>query len=562
MTRLLLFILLCSVFTAFSQKIKVEYKITGLHNVERSPKTEFKDSNTLIKYLTELRNTSFKENYVEFSIDSAFTKTNGALVIYGMTGDRYSHVSLNIEPTEMEFLNRKISMSKNGLSIEKMNPENLHKRIQEITQFYSNNGYPFCNLHIEELRVENLSFQGALEIDRGPKVFWKKLHIKGDSSLNTKFISSLINIKEGDLYSEKPFSQITEVINNTAYLSERSSPEVLFTKEGAELYLYLDNIPRSSVNGIVGFQPDPVSGRLNFTGDVRLKLLNVLKHGENLNVNWQSVAKQTQSLRSSFRYPYLFNTPFGLGAEFNLYKRDTSFIETEGNFGIGYNLNPNWNIQVFYSRKSSNLLSGTFIGDDERGAVKTNGYGISTEKISVDYLPNPTRGYTFEIKAQGGLRSFQRNDTLPKEKDQTLRSELNVGYYIPMLPRHIIFLANQTAFYSAEDIFSNELYRFGGLLEQRGFNEDELLASTRSTFTFEYRFLLDKNSNVFAFFDLSWYERKTLTYLRDIPMGAGFGLSFSSNVGVFNLAYAIGQQMNNGFQLANSKIHFGYTAVF
>lgn len=562
MTRLLLFILLCSVFTAFSQKIKVEYEITGLDNVERSPKTEFKDSNTLIKYLTELRNTSFKENYLEFSIDSALTKTNGALMIYGMTGDRYSHVSLSLEPTEMEFLNRKISMSKNGLSIVKLNPENVHKRIQEITQFYTNNGYPFCALHIKELHVENLSFRGALEIDRGPKVFWKKLHIKGDSSLNPKFISSLINIKEGDLYSEKLFSQITEVINNTTYLSERSSPEVLFTKEGAELYLYLDNVPRSSVNGIVGFQPDPVSGKLNFTGDVRLKLLNVLKHGENLNVNWQSVAKQTQSLRSSFRYPYLFNTPFGLGAEFNLYKRDTSFIETEGNFGIGYNLNPNWNIQIFYSRKSSNLLSGAFTGYDERGTVKTNGYGISTEKISVDYIPNPTRGYTFDVKAQGGLRSFQRNDTLPKEKDQTLRTELNIGYYIPMFPRHIIFLANQTAFYSAEDIFSNELYRFGGLLEQRGFNEDELLASARSTFTFEYRFLLDKNSTVFAFFDLSWYERKTLTYLRDIPMGAGFGLSFSSNVGVFNLAYAIGQQMDNGFQLANSKIHFGYTAVF
>ena len=44
-------------------------------------------------------------------------------------------------------------------------------------------------------------------------------------------------------------------------------------------------------------------------------------------------------------------------------------------------------------------------------------------------------------------------------------------------------------------IFENELYRFGGLSAQRGFNEDELFATTRNTTVLEYRFLLDKNLN-------------------------------------------------------------------
>lgn len=557
----LFFILICIIHSAFSQKINVEYRIDELNKITKNPKSSFKDSSELFDYLVELQKLAWKENYIEFSIDSVVL-INDHHIISGQSGTDYESVVLSVDETELDFLKRKLQTKKGKYTISQLTSKNINKHIQEISQIYLENGYPFCALSINKLKIENYSFVGQLDIDKGPLVKWNKINVRGDSSLNPKFISSLINIKEGDIYNEKLFTKISTVINNTPYLTERGTPEILFTKEGAELFIYIDNVPRSSVNGIVGFQPDPVSGKVNFTGDVRLRLMNVLKHGEKLNLTWQSVAKQTQSLSSSISYPYLFNTPFGISGEFNLYKRDSSFLETDASFGVAYNLTPSWNIQVLYSRNSSNLLNGTFSTDEQRGTVKTNLYGLASENTSVDYLPNPSKGYYFNARIQGGVRSFRRNDSIAPEKDQTLRSTLNIGTYIPMFPRHVLHLENQTSFYYAEEIFSNELYRFGGLLEQRGFNEDELLASARSTFTLEYRFLLDRNSNVFAFFDVSWYERKTVNYLNDVPFGTGLGFSFSSNVGVFNLAYAIGQQMNSGFQLSNSKIHFGYSAVF
>lgn len=545
---------------SFSQQLEVEFSIEGIQNIENSLKTKFKDSTALWEYLNGLQKSAWETNFLEFSIDELVTK-NGKTIIKGKTGDRYENIQLKLDEREYDFLRRKVSHRKDEIWISKLSPSNIHKRISTIVKVYADNGYPFCNVEIENIEINEDTFQGRLIIERGILTKWKKIHVKGDSSLNTKFIQSLINIKEDELYNESEILNISSVINNTPYLSELSAPEILFTKEGAELFLYLDNLPRSSINGIIGFQPDPISGRLNFTGDVRLNLLNVLKHGERLNLNWQSVAQQTQSLNSSLAYPYLFNTPFGVEGKFNLYKRDSSFLETFARAGVTYNLKPNWNISVFYARNSSNLLSGTY-QQDNRSTVRTNAYGIGSENIQLDYLPNPSKGYYFEANVQGGIRSFQTVDTLPAEKDQTLRSELKIGIFLPIAPRHALRFENQSAFYFAEEIFSNELYRFGGLLEQRGFNEDELLASSRTTFTAEYRFLLDKNSNVFAFYDLSWYESKTNNYVRDTPMGAGLGFSFSSNVGVFNLAYAIGKQQDNGFQLANSKIHFGYTALF
>lgn len=560
MTRTSLLFLSLLFHSTFAQKINVEYQILNIDQVTKSPKSQFKDTSEIEIYLSELQHVAWQKNFIEFSIDSIHMTT--AITIFGDVGIKYGGITLDIDSTELQFLRRKISQRKGSLNIDDLSPDKLNKSLSEITEIYSNNGHPFCNLKIKKLEIKTTDFHGELSIDRGPLVKWNKIHVKGDSSINAKFVKNLISINEGDVFSESKFTGISRIIQQTAYLAERSSPELLFTKEGAELYLYLENVPRSSVNGIIGFQPDPVTNKLNFTGNVQLKLLNVLKHGERFNLNWQSIAKQTQSLNSSLSYPYLFNTLFGVTAGFDLYKRDSTFLETNANIGVSYNLTPNRSINVFYSRSSSNILNGTFDPSAGLGTVKTNSYGLGYIDNNLDYLPNPTKGHYSDFKILGGTRNFKRQDSLSSEKDQTMRMQLTAGLFIPVLPRHIIHLENQTALYYAEEIFTNELYRFGGLLEQRGFNEDELLASSRSTFTVEYRFLLDKNSNVFAFFDMSWYERKTNTYLRDIPYGTGVGLSFSSNIGVFNLAYAIGQQMNNGFKLSNSKIHFGYSAIF
>lgn len=560
MTRTSLLFLSLLFHSTFAQKINVEYQILNIDQVTKSPKSQFKDTSEIEIYLSELQHIAWHKNFIEFSIDSIHMTM--AITIFGDVGIKYEGITLDIDSTELQFLRRKISQRKGSLNIDDLSPDKLNKSLSEITEIYSNNGHPFCNLKIKKLEINTTDFHGELSIDRGPLVKWNKIYVKGDSSINAKFVKNLISINEGDVFSESKFTGISRIIQQTAYLAERSSPELLFTKEGAELYLYLENVPRSSVNGIIGFQPDPVTNKLNFTGNVQLKLLNVLKHGERFNLNWQSIAKQTQSLNSSLSYPYLFNTLFGVTAGFDLYKRDSTFLETNANIGVSYNLTPNRSINVFYSRSSSNILNGTFDPSAGLGTVKTNSYGLGYIDNNLDYLPNPTKGHYSDFKILGGTRNFKRQDSLSSEKDQTMRMQLTAGLFIPVLPRHIIHLENQTALYYAEEIFTNELYRFGGLLEQRGFNEDELLASSRSTFTVEYRFLLDKNSNVFAFFDMSWYERKTNTYLRDIPYGTGVGLSFSSNIGVFNLAYAIGQQMNNGFKLSNSKIHFGYSAIF
>jgi hemolysin activation/secretion protein len=117
-------------------------------------------------------------------------------------------------------------------------------------------------------------------------------------------------------------------------------------------------------------------------------------------------------------------------------------------------------------------------------------------------------------------------------------------------------------FYYAPEIYQNELFRFGGLNSLRGFNEEELFASTRVVGTLEYRFLLDRNSNVFVFYDQAFYENNAAIYSKDNPLGFGAGLSFGTNLGIFSISYALGKQQGNPILMRNGKIHFGYIAYF
>ena len=79
----------------------------------------------------------------------------------------------------------------------------------------------------------------------------------------------------------------------------------------------------------------------------------------------------------------------------------------------------------------------------------------------------------------------------------------------------------------------------------------------------EYRFLLDKNSYFFGFFNAAYYEKRIINeFVHDTPYGFGTGLSFETKAGIFNITYALGKQFDNPILLRAAKIHFGIISVF
>jgi outer membrane protein assembly factor BamA len=109
-------------------------------------------------------------------------------------------------------------------------------------------------------------------------------------------------------------------------------------------------------------------------------------------------------------------------------------------------------------------------------------------------------------------------------------------------------------------LFRSELYRLGGLNSIRGFNENEFFAVWYAIASIEQRLYFQESSFLFLFAD---YARINEGKDGDFSvLGAGAGLSFLTQAGVFSLVYALGESPTQRFNPTFSKIHFGISSRF
>lgn len=555
--------LLINFFSAGQKPYSLRFTNQEYRIVKKNPTLAFKDSLSVLKYVQEFRLYAIRKGFLLASVDS-MQYSGKALQVHFYTGPRFREATLRMDQKDLYFFRQTSVLREKLLRHVDFNPAEISKLLLQLHEGLENNGYPFSKVYLDSLVIDSTHLQAHIAVVRGPEIKWTKIHLRGDDVSSERLISSYIQIKPGKAYDQSDVQLISSRLKQIPFLQEVKPAEVLFTREGAELFLYLQSKPVSLANGIIGLQPNPTTNVLSVTGELRLKLVNVFKKAELIDINWRSIQAQTQSLKAQATLPNLFRTPFGLDGQFQLYKRDTTFLELKSTLGIQYALNNGNYIKAFYRSTSSSVLRGgknnpTF---SNLGNTQTSFYGLGIYRQSLDYLPNPSRGVSILVDGSIGLRKSKQNDTAQVVRETTYRTEIQLQWFVPLAKRHVLRLAAQSEAYFAPVIYQNEVSRFGGQISQRGFNEEELSATSRAVFTAEYRFLVDRNSFAFVFFDQSWYENRSISYVRDTPFGFGTGFSFGTNIGTFSISYALGRQFSNPILLRDGKVHFGYIAYF
>ncbi len=562
-------ILLISLLFIVVSRINAQKSVTlnfitnDYKKVKKNIPEKLKDSSEAILFLRNFQLLSVKRGYLLASIDSLRFKKDTITVSF-YVGPKFEKAQFHLSSDNLKFLSKHSSLREKQLSHVSFRPNEVAKIFKSIQEAYLNNGYPFVKTHLVEIDIDATNLRAKIITKPGSAYKIKDVNIKGDSTVSKAFITNLVDIHPGDEFNESKLKLISSKISGLPYLKEIKSHELLFTNEGVELFLYLQNVPVSSINGVLGLQPNPVTSRVNLTGNIDLKLTNVLHRGESFGFNWRNIQVQTQALQMKLNYPFLFKTKFGIDAQFQLYKRDSTFLELKPTFGVQYFLKGGNYFRAFYQLYSSNILYGAGMNPNFQNLsqIKSNAYGIALYKRQLDYIPNPTRGFQFNIETAIASRSSKLKDSLQTTNSTTYRLSLHGEYFIPFKKRNVIHFTVSGEFFQSPEIFQNEVFRFGGLNSFRGFNEEELYATSRTVMSVEYRFLLDKNSHVFMFYDQAFYENRSSKYYRDQPFGFGAGLSFGTNLGLFSISYALGKQFDNPILLKNGKIHFGYIYYF
>jgi outer membrane protein assembly factor BamA len=429
--------------------------------------------------------------------------------------------------------------------------KDLQKLVQDSLALMLNNGYPFgqIELHFISDSIPRLEFRSK----PGPMVKWGALQIKPDGIIQEKVLSNLLQIKPGNLFREEQLLQLqTQLLGQMPFKLLRA-PEWALRDGYADVYLFLERVKMSSATGIVGLQQDPLSQKAALVGELNVQLQNTWQKNEKFNLHWRSIAPQTQQLKTSLSWPYIGGTSYGVQAGCALYKRDTSFLELKGNMGISYLFPRNWKalaqLDYWKSQTIAEVASNTLSN------FNTISYGLGLERQMLDFLPNPRKGQQFRVVYLVGNKQSQKEDL-------TWRLELSQRYYFPIAKRHVLSLAQEFNHIQAAQIYSNELYRFGGLERMRGFNEDAFFASSVLFSGFEYRFLLDQFAHFLVFTDWAWLDNKVLNHQQTTVYAVGIGLVLGSDNGQFRLNYGLGAELGQALQFNAGKLHVGYISYF
>jgi outer membrane protein assembly factor BamA len=523
-----------------------------------------------------------KKGYPNSSVDSTrYDSLNAICVVYVGDGAKYSMLNTDsIDPSILAHA-----------GISKRNPPDILdlKKVQErILNHMENTGYPFASVAVDSLKFTEDTMYAVLKLDKGPLYKIDSIRNYGNGSISASFLQQYLGIKNGSIYRKEKMQQISQRLRELPYLQEKQAWNLSLLGTGSVLNLYLDTRKSSEVNVLLGLLPanaQTLNNKLLVTGEANINLKNSLGGGETIGVNWQQIQVKSPRLNLLFQQPYLFGTPFGMNFNFDLLKKDSSYVNIAILLGAAYAVSSRQTGSVFIQRLTTNLLTV------DTSSVKNNrklppeadvssvNLGVNYEWLTTDYRFNPRKGNEFQVTASAGTKTIRKNNVIVKLSDPSFdfdklydtfqlksyqfRMKLKAAHYFPIGRGATFKTAFNGGWFQSPSIFRNELFQIGGYKLLRGFDEESIFSSAYGVGTAEYRYLLGQNSFLSAFVDYGISTNNgSLNKVNNKFLGAGVGMAFETKAGIFNITYAAGKRDEQKFNLRQSKIHLGYVNYF
>lgn len=538
-----------------------------------SSSSSFRDTLSVSKELQKIILKLQSSGYLAASIDSVrFDSTSCHAYLF--LGEKYMWAVVGRGNVDEDFLGGTGFRAK-LFEKKPVRFDQLVKIENNILTNCENHGYPFASVRLDSVMIADHAIHTVLNLERNQLCKIDSVVMKGKDVVAPVYIYNYIGIRPGTIYDESKIKRISIRLKELPFVTESKLNEIVFDAQHTKVLLYLEPRKASQFDGVLGVAPDN-NGKIILTGEAHLKLQNALRRGEVIELNWKQLPAKTQDLKVHALYPYLFNTPFGVDGNLSIYKQDTTYIDVIKNLGVQYMFNGTNYIKAFVNDKESTLLSTKGLESQtvlpDFADITTTSYGLTLHIEKLDYRFNPRKGFIIETSPSTGNRVIKKNSDLNpviydslKLRTTQYHFDFSGDYFIPLSQRQVIDLGNKSGYVYSPDLFSNELFRIGGLKSLRGFDEESIRASLFTIGKIEYRYLLEQNSFLFAFYNQAWYEnqgRGDVIDRSDTPYGFGAGINFETKLGIMSVSYALGKQFDNPLYFRNGKVHFGIVSYF
>jgi len=426
---------------------------------------------------------------------------------------------------------------------------NLANFLEEVVNYYLNNGFPFIQVSLKTIRKEHESLSANLEINKNEQRTIDNIIVKGYVEFPVSFINQQFGIHKKDPFSKKKITQISDHVLANKFVSEIKKPEVLFSNDSTSLFMYLKREKSNFFDGLVGFSTSAENNKVQFYGNVDFRIQNSLNQGESLQLKWLAAQNQSQSLKLSLEAPFILNTGFDVGYNFGIHKQDTTFVATTHLIKTDYQLSSHHKLGFVLETENSNTTSNQ---------TTPNIANYSAFFYGVSYtLSRPNRHPIFDKKL------FISSQVSKGERDDIHQNKVAnyVQYLLNISKNHNILIENTTELLISENYLENELFRIGGSSSIRGFDENSFFSDKYSYINTAYNYLLDDASYLSILADLGFLKNNIDSSLLT-TYSFGIGFAQQTKIGLLGVQYFVGNTNKNSFDFSNSKLHIKLTQPF
>ena len=554
--------------------------------------TLFTSRTACTDYINRLPGYLQSKGYVTASIDSLqYDSATARIVLF--IGELYLWAQLdakNIESSILDVIGWREKMFAN----KPIDFTQVQIWQERILSHLENNGYPFARIFLDSLQLNNDKVAALLNVEKGPLYKIDSIRLYGNAKISNRYLQQYLDIPNGSAYSKEKLLGINKKMRELTYLEEERPADLTMLGTGSVLNMYLKPKKSSQINLLIGFLPNNnqlASKKMLITGEGALNLKNALGSGETIGLNFQALQVESQRLNLVYQQPYILKSPLGLDFYFDIFRKDSSFVNINLQLGIQYILSNNQSGKLFIQKVQTIVSQGgvnaPLVIQTRRlpivADVNSINLGVDYDFNNTDYRLNPRKGNEIRIITSIGTKKISKNNEVVDLKDPNdptfdfeklydtvklktyqFRIQVNAAKYFPLAnKRSTVKTAINAGAFQSGNVFRNELFQLGGYKLLRGFDEESQYLSHFAIATLEFRYLVGQNSFFYALTDggvgrnSSQNVKLNYTYF-----SAGLGLAFETKAGVFNFAWAVGTRNDTPFNLKQSKIHFGFVNYF
>ncbi|MEI6865111.1 POTRA domain-containing protein [Flavicella sp.] len=426
----------------------------------------------------------------------------------------------------------------------------LTQTINELYTFYENLGYSFTEIELKNISTKENQLVANVSINLPYQRHIDKIVLKGYNNFPHKYIKHYLHLKPNSTFNKQTINATSTALSSLNFITETRKPEVLFTKDSTQLYLYLKRKNSNKFDGLIGFT-NSENGKLQFNGYLDIELNNSFNYGEQLAFFWSNNGNEQEHFKLKTKTPYIFNTPISPSINFEIYKQDSTFVNIDLIIDFDYSLNRSHTIGVTYlSENSSNLLENN--SNNLVESFSKNLYGVL---YRYNNLLHKKTIFTIDSALRLGIKNSQNTSS------QQYYLYLDLSLSEALTRKSSIYLRNRTEFLKGNELLLNELFQIGGANTIRGFYEQSIFSSSYNFTNLEYRLLTSNESYIYTFTDFAITENND-TDIFDRLYSFGLGYAYKTKGGFINLNYAFGKTNKNPFDFNQGIFHIKLTSWF